>query len=63
MRWSLNELYTSFDSKEYKDDLEKLDRMISEITKWADANLTSCENPVGKIEKYIQFSIDRKSVV
>lgn len=63
MRWSLNELYTSFDSKEYKDDLEKLDRMISEITKWADANLTSCENPVGKIEKYIEFSIELRAII
>ncbi len=35
MRWSLNELYESFDSKEYKDDLDKLDLLISKINNHA----------------------------
>ena len=58
MRWSLNELYSSFDSKEYKEDNEKIDVLIKDISKWADGNLESMENPVEKLEKYVQFSID-----
>lgn len=56
MRWSLNELYSSFDSKEYKEDLEKLDLMIDEFSKWSDTNLHSEENTVKKIEEYVEFS-------
>lgn len=62
MRWSLKELYTSFDSPEYLADLEKLDKMIIDFTEWADKNLMSIENPVKKMEEYIQFSIDITTV-
>ena len=58
MRWSLNELYSSFDSKEYKEDKEKIDILIKDISKWGDNNLGSMDNPMEKMEKYIQFSID-----
>ena len=58
MRWSLNELYSSFDSKEYKEDNEKLDVLISDFIQWADDNLESMDKPVEKMEKYIEFSID-----
>lgn len=61
MRWSLNELYTSFDSKEYKDDLEKLNILMEEFSKWADENLMSNDNPVEKIEKYIELSTKIRS--
>lgn len=56
MRWSLKELYSSFDSKEYKDDLNNLDVLINDFCTWADANLDSQENTVDKIEKYINFN-------
>ncbi|CAK7078252.1 M3 family oligoendopeptidase [Tissierella sp.] len=56
MRWSLNELYTSFDSKEYISDLEKLDSLISEFSKWANDNLNSTDNAIEKIEVYVQYS-------
>ncbi len=62
MRWSLNELYTSFDSKEYTSDLEKLDSLIVEYSKWADENLCSTDNPVEKTEKYIEVSREISSV-
>lgn len=62
MRWSLNELYTSFDSKEYKDDLEKLDVLVEDFVKWADENLSSADKPVEKIEKYIAFSKDIRTL-
>ncbi len=58
MKWSLNELYTSFDSKEFLEDFNKLDGKIEEYSKWADDNLGSMDNPVEKIEKYIHATID-----
>ena len=56
MRWSLNELYTSFESKEYLSDLEKLDKLIVEFCNWANENLVSMDNPVEKMEKFINYS-------
>ncbi|WP_406243521.1 M3 family oligoendopeptidase [Tissierella carlieri] len=56
MRWSLNELYTSFDSKEYISDLEKLDSLIAEFSKWANDNLNSTDNAIVKMEVYVQYS-------
>jgi pepF/M3 family oligoendopeptidase len=58
MRWSLNELYSSFDSKEYKKDNEKLDVLIKDFITWADDNLDSQENIVEKMEKYIEFTVN-----
>ncbi|MBU5438781.1 M3 family oligoendopeptidase [Tissierella sp. MSJ-40] len=58
MRWSLNELYTSFDSKEYIEDLRKLDVLIELFNNWANKDLQSTEDSVDKIEKYIDKSIE-----
>lgn len=58
MRWSLEELYSSFDSKEYKEDFEKLEGTISDFRRWADENLQTKDNPVKKIEEYLKFTID-----
>lgn len=57
MRWSLKELYSSFDSKEYQEDLQKLDKMIDEFNNWADSNLQSSDSSVKKMEEYIKHSI------
>ncbi len=53
MRWSLDELYSSFDSKEYQEDLEKLDVLIQEVCKWSEDNLTSQDKPKEKMEEYV----------
>ncbi|NLY60154.1 MAG: M3 family oligoendopeptidase [Clostridiales bacterium] len=53
MRWSLDELYSSFESPEFKDDLTAIDLLIEKIKKWTEENLTSMENPKEKIEYYI----------
>lgn len=58
MRWSLNELYSSFDSKEYKDDNGKLDALMKDFIKWADDNLILSENLVENMEKYLEFIVD-----
>ena len=56
MRWSLKELYTSFDSPEFLDDLKRLDSLIEEFSNWADANLSTRDNPVEKMERFIKYS-------
>lgn len=58
MRWSLNELYTSFESKEYVEDFKKLDKKIAEFGKWADENLHNGDKPIEKMEDYINFTIE-----
>lgn len=64
MRWSLDELYTSFDSKEYKEDFKKLESLIEKIVdKYSD--LKNIEDKTLLIEDYIKdtsklFSYFRK---
>lgn len=56
MRWSLNELYTSFDSKEYIEDIEKYAKLIEEFNDWAEKRLNDYEDLGFKIEEYINYS-------
>lgn len=53
MKWSLDELYTSFDSKEYREDFEKLECLIEEIIKNYD-DLEDVEAKASLIESYIK---------
>lgn len=57
MKWSLDELYSSFDSQEFLSDLEKLDKLIEVFASWAENNLLSLDSPIEKLEAYIDFSI------
>ncbi|WIV11750.1 M3 family oligoendopeptidase [Proteiniborus sp. MB09-C3] len=54
MRWSLNELYNSFESEEFKRDMEKLYNQIDNLKEWTEANFNSKENAVKKTEEYIK---------
>lgn len=56
LRWSLDKLYTSFDSKEFKDDLKAYDKKIEVIKEWVQDNLSSCENAALKIETYVNLT-------
>jgi pepF/M3 family oligoendopeptidase len=53
MRWSLDALYTSFDSAEFQEDLKKLDREMGQLAAWTQENLHTAENAVSKMETYI----------
>lgn len=55
MRWSLDALYTSFDSKEFREDLERCDEYIKNIKEWVRNNLSTKDNPVEKIEEFIKI--------
>lgn len=56
MRWSLDELYTSFESDEYIQDIEKYQKLIEEFNTWADSRLTDYKDLAVKIEEYINYS-------
>ena len=58
MKWSLKELYTSFDSTEYLGDLKSLDSKIEDYSNWVNENLDTMDNPIGKIENYINSTLD-----
>ncbi|MDF2673790.1 MAG: oligoendopeptidase, partial [Clostridiales bacterium] len=58
MRWSLDELYTSFESLELKKDMEKCPIAVEEIKAWANANLNLKDNAPAKIEEFIRLEID-----
>ncbi len=52
-RWSLEDLYSSFESEDFNKDHESLNKKVEGYKKWAEENLTSNENALGKIEYYI----------
>jgi len=54
--WSLNELYDSFEGKDYQGDLEKLDALIRELAEMANDITQNHENEKEKLERYIVLS-------
>ncbi|MDR1530924.1 MAG: M3 family oligoendopeptidase [Clostridiales bacterium] len=53
MRWSLDELYTGFDSPEFKGDFEALKKEIKDLRDWAEEHLTVDGSPEDKLEYFI----------
>ncbi|WP_425448906.1 M3 family oligoendopeptidase [Dethiothermospora halolimnae] len=58
MRWSLDELYSSFDSKEFSDDLKTCYNLVDTLKKWSNENLSSEDNAKEKLELYLQKEIE-----
>ncbi len=58
MHWDLNPLYESFDSKLFKDEMEKLDSISKDIVKWAENSLKNYDDTRNKIEHYLKYSIE-----
>lgn len=56
LKWSLKELYPSFDSKEFKCDMKKLKDLISSINSEADKDM-KCKDKKAVLEKYIKNMI------
>ncbi|MBT9130627.1 MAG: Oligoendopeptidase F, plasmid [candidate division WS2 bacterium] len=52
-RWSLNDLYTSFESEEFTKEYELLQNKVEIYKKWAEENLVSQEKAQEKIEFYL----------
>ncbi|MGC5323947.1 M3 family oligoendopeptidase [Brevibacillus sp. SYSU BS000544] len=57
-RWSLQELYSSFESAEFKRDMEAVDKAILDLKEWGAANLQNPENAVEKMETFLRKLID-----
>ncbi len=53
-RWSLDELYISFDSKEFKKDFKKCIEEIERIKEWTGENFNDTANAAHKMRKYIK---------
>lgn len=63
LKWSLNELYKSFDSEEFKSDLGKVDSLISNLNLWAEKVTENKENLVEKLEEYIDYYTNLENLV
>ncbi|HYE83120.1 MAG TPA: M3 family oligoendopeptidase [Clostridia bacterium] len=53
-RWSLDELYKSFDSEEFKRDYERCFKEIEEIKRWAENNLKDNNDAARKMKEYVK---------
>lgn len=62
MKWSLKELYSSFNGEDFQKDLELLDYKIDCFINWSNVILNGYENTVNKIEEYINLMKDYKGV-
>ena len=63
MKWSLNKLYTSFDSNEFKEDMICFETSIDHIKKWTIKNCNHTNNAKVKIEAYINFQNEFNELV
>lgn len=57
-RWSLAELYPSFEAEEFKRDMEEVDKAIQKMKDWASEQLKDQSNAVEKMEIYLNMQID-----
>ncbi|OOM13807.1 M3 family oligoendopeptidase [Clostridium saccharobutylicum] len=54
LNWSLEEIYKSFDCKEFKDDIKSLDEIIEDINEWVNNSVVDRENLLQKLEEYVK---------
>ena len=58
LNWSLKELYTSFNSEEFQEDMECLTEVIEEINKWTEIIIKDTDCAKVKLEGYVErFSV------
>ncbi|MBM7614229.1 M3 family oligoendopeptidase [Alkaliphilus hydrothermalis] len=58
LKWSLKELYPSFEDDSFKEDLAKVTAMLEEMNNWIDKELGDTSNPVVKMETFLKkFSV------
>lgn len=55
LNWSLNELYESFSSEAFHNDLKKLDKLIEEVNTFAQEITKNHDNETKKLEDYIKL--------
>lgn len=54
LNWSLKELYPSFESQEFKIDMDKLTSKINEVNEWANEIVKDNNDILVKLEEYIK---------
>lgn len=62
LTWNLDKLYTSFTSEKFKGDVELLNQSILYLNEWAEKNLKDTTNATFKIEEFLRFYSDYKSL-
>ncbi|TFZ39185.1 M3 family oligoendopeptidase [Soehngenia longivitae] len=55
MRWSLKELYPSFDSEEFQSDLVIFKKLVKDINTWTSEAFSNVANSKQKLEIYIDY--------
>ena len=54
LNWSLKELYPSFESQEFKIDMDRLTSKINEVNEWANEIVKDNNDILIKLEDYIK---------
>ncbi|ERK32543.1 M3 family oligoendopeptidase [Clostridium intestinale] len=61
LNWSLEELYSSFESNEFKGDLQKTNTLIEDYNSWVNNTTTSYDNVIDKLHEYINKASSLKN--
>ncbi len=61
LNWSLEELYSSFESNEFKGDLQKTNTLIEDYNSWVNNTTTSYDNVIDKLHEYINKTSSLKN--
>lgn len=62
MRWNLSNIYTSFDSDDFKNDLQRLESELGLLLNWMDTNFEDTSDAVEKIE-YVVNKLNETSLL
>ncbi len=54
--WDLSKLYTSFDSAEFKSDIDRVKEVVKDSVKWAETELADNTNAKEKLKKTIEIA-------
>ncbi len=60
--WSLKELYESFESEDFLNDLNTVDDLIKRYETYAQSLSNIDKNEVKKLEEYLEFQIEMASL-
>jgi len=62
LTWNLDNIYTSFDSEEFKDDMKQLEKYINNINELSINNWENDENSFSKIEEFLRLNNEYKKL-
>lgn len=62
LTWNLDNIYTSFDSEEFKDDMKQLEKYIDDINKLNINHWRNDKNSVSKIEEFLRLNNEYKKL-